>query len=131
MSAPGALSLSFSFPLICGRGRLTLLPVDLDLDVVVDAQDDQVADHVERAHGVEDIGVVEGDLLGHLDHAQDDHNVGARARTRSASLPRSLYTHMHTSMQIGWRVVSRACTSMGRKGNARNPVKPVDGRTYI
>lgn len=57
-------------------GRLTLLLVDLGPDVEVDAHDDQVAENVETAAGVEHIGVFEGDLLGHLHHTQDDDNVG-------------------------------------------------------
>lgn len=56
----------------------TLLLVDLELDVVVDAENDQVADSIECPDRVEDIGVFKGNLLGNLDHTKDDHNVGAR-----------------------------------------------------
>jgi len=55
----------------------TLLLVDLQLDVEVDAGDEHVADDVESAHGVKDGRVVEGDLLADLHHHKDDHEVGA------------------------------------------------------
>lgn len=60
-----------------GRERLTLLRVDLGPDVQVDAHDDQVAEQVQTAAGVEHIGVFEGDPLGHLHHTQDDDDVGS------------------------------------------------------
>lgn len=58
---------------------LTLLLVDLHLDVVIDTHDDQVAEDVETAHGVQDIGILKGHLFGHLHHTKDDHQVGAGA----------------------------------------------------
>lgn len=59
------------------RGRLTFLSIDLGPDVQVDAHDDQVAEQVETAAGVEHIGIFEGDPLGHLHHTQDDDDVGS------------------------------------------------------
>lgn len=58
-------------------GRRTLLGVNLGLDEQVDAHDDQVAEKVETAAGVEHIGIFEGDPLGHLHHTQDDDDVGS------------------------------------------------------
>ena len=55
----------------------TLLLVDLQLDVEVDAGDEHVADDVESAHSVKDGRVVEGNLLADLHHHKDDHEVGA------------------------------------------------------
>jgi hypothetical protein len=55
----------------------TLLLVDLHLDVEVDAGNDQVADHVEGAHAVQDVRVLEGHLLAGLHHHQDNDEVGA------------------------------------------------------
>src|ERR1700733_11076135 len=62
-----------------GRGRVapTVLLVDLQLAVVVDAEDDQVGGHVEGAEAVEDVGVLHRDLLGQLDQEEDDDQVGA------------------------------------------------------
>lgn len=76
---------------VCGRNHVsciflsqkitrflrTLLLVDLELDVEVDAGDEHVADDVESAHGVKDGRVLEGDLLADLHHHKDDHEVGA------------------------------------------------------
>lgn len=59
------------------EGRRTLLGVNLGLDEQVDAHDDQVAEKVETAAGVEHIGIFEGDPLGHLHHTQDDDDVGS------------------------------------------------------
>jgi hypothetical protein len=58
----------------CSR---TLLLVDLELDVEVDASDEHIADDVESAYSVKDGRVVEGDLLADLHHHKDDHEVGA------------------------------------------------------
>jgi hypothetical protein len=44
----------------------TILLVDLLLHVEVDASNDEVGNHVKGADGIEDIGVIEGDLLGDL-----------------------------------------------------------------
>jgi len=55
----------------------TVLLVDLQLAVVVDAQDDEVGNDVECAEAVDDVGVFHGDLLGQLDQEEDDDQVGA------------------------------------------------------
>jgi hypothetical protein len=92
------------------RGERTILLVDLCLDVEVDARDDQVANNVQRAHAVEDIGVIEGNLLGDLHEPQDDDQVGAAAPLASclehARLPR--YVHLRTDGHCeGWNCESR------------------------
>jgi hypothetical protein len=56
---------------------LTLLLVDLELDVEVDTGDDEVAGDVNGANNVEHVLIFEGDLLGDLHHTKDDHEVGA------------------------------------------------------
>lgn len=56
----------------CGH---TLLLVDLHLHHEVQTSNDQVADNVESAAHVEDIGVVEGDLLRDLHRPEDDDEV--------------------------------------------------------
>lgn len=56
----------------------TLLLVDLDLDVVVDAHNDQIAQNVEPTDAVKDIWVLEGHPLGDLHHTQDDDKVRTR-----------------------------------------------------
>ena len=43
----------------------------------MDAEDDDVAERVKSAAEVENIGVLEGDLLGDLHHTKDDDQVGA------------------------------------------------------
>lgn len=58
----------------------TFLLINLRLDVEVDADNEDIAEHVERAHTVEDHGIVEGDLLARLHHHQDDNQVGAGGR---------------------------------------------------
>lgn len=60
-------------------GDHTSLLINLHLDVEIYADNDDVAENVERAHAVEDIWVVEGYLLRGLHHDQDDHEVGAIA----------------------------------------------------
>lgn len=67
----------------------TLLLVDLGLGVEVEANNDQVADDVEHTAGVQDIGVLEGDLLGHLHHPEDDDDVGTVAWKKAISLVRT------------------------------------------
>jgi hypothetical protein len=59
-----------------GRGLRTLLLVDLELGVEVQAGDDQVAGNVQGADNVEGVGVFEGNLLGHLHHSKNDDKVG-------------------------------------------------------
>lgn len=56
---------------------LTLLLVDLELNVEVDAGDNEVAANVDGANKVEHVLIFEGDLLGDLHHTKDDHKVGA------------------------------------------------------
>jgi len=66
------------------RPPRTFLLVDLDLDVQVDAGDDDIAEDIDGAHQVEDVGVVEGDLFGNLHHPEDDdeiHSVATRQTT--------------------------------------------------
>lgn len=63
--------------------RRTLLLVDLHLNVIVDTHDDQVAEDVQPADSVENIGIFERHLLGHLHHTQDDHYVGSRGNMSS------------------------------------------------
>lgn len=58
------------------KGERTLLLVNLRLDVGVEAHDDQVAEEVETPDGVEHIGILKGDLLGHLHHTKYDDDVG-------------------------------------------------------
>lgn len=43
----------------------------------MDAEDDDVAERVKSAAEVENIGVLEGNLLGDLHHTKDDDQVGA------------------------------------------------------
>lgn len=62
------------------RHILTLLLVNGALDIEVNSQDDDVADGIEGAAGIEDVGVFEGDLLGELHHSKDDDQVGAVTR---------------------------------------------------
>jgi hypothetical protein len=57
----------------------TLLLVDLGLGVQVEANNDHVANNVEHTASIQDIGVLEGDLLGHLHHPKDDDDVGTVA----------------------------------------------------
>ena len=58
-------------------GICTSFLVDLHLHVEVDSENDDVADHVERAHTVQDVRVFEGDFLARLHHHEDDDEVGA------------------------------------------------------
>ena len=58
---------------MCGH---TSLLVDLHLGVQIYADNDEVADDVERAHAVQDVRVVEGHFFAHLHHHQDDDQVG-------------------------------------------------------
>lgn len=48
--------------------RLTALPVDLRLDVEVDAQDEDVAEDVQAANSHQDHRILEGNLLAGLHH---------------------------------------------------------------
>ena len=57
--------------------RRTLLPVDGVHDVEVDGEDEDIAERVKSAAEVENVGVLEGDLLGDLHHTKDDDQVGA------------------------------------------------------
>lgn len=57
--------------------RHTLLSVDGVHDVEVDGEDDDIAERVKGAAEVENVGVLEGDLLGDLHHTKDDDQVGA------------------------------------------------------
>lgn len=59
---------------------LTLLLVDLELDVEVDGGDNDVAANVDGANKVEHILIFEGDPLGDLHHTKDDHQIGAGAK---------------------------------------------------
>jgi hypothetical protein len=61
------------------RGYRTLLLVDLQLGVEVESSNDDVAGEVDGANNVEHEGIIEGDALRHLHHAQDDDQVGAIA----------------------------------------------------
>lgn len=81
------------------RERLTLLSVNLGPDVQVDAHDDQVAEQVEAAAGVEHIGIFEGDPLGHLHHTQDDDDVGSACD----SIMSVLYQRMGSAAEASWR----------------------------
>lgn len=64
----------------------TLLRVDLLLDEEVDCSNDQVGDDVEASHTQEDLRVVKWNLLGHLHHAKNNHQIGAAEKMGSASL---------------------------------------------
>lgn len=57
--------------------RYTLFRVNLLLHVEVDGRNDQVRNNVQRADAHEDLGIVEGYLLGYLHHTEDDHQIGA------------------------------------------------------
>ena len=57
--------------------RLTLLLVNLHLDIHVDAKDEKIADDVESAHAHEDLRIFERNLLRCLHHHEDDDEVGA------------------------------------------------------
>lgn len=63
---------------VCESGH-TLLLVDLDLGVEVDASNDHVANDVDRANDVKDVRVFEGDSLRHLHHSKNDDDVGSVA----------------------------------------------------
>ena len=67
------------------RGIRTFLLIDLHAHVDVNAEDDQVAEDVERSHAVEDVRVIERHLLARLHHHQDDDQVGASKRHASGS----------------------------------------------
>lgn len=56
---------------------LTLLLVDLELDVEVKTGDNEVAANVDGANNIEHVLIFERDLLGDLHHTKDDHEVGA------------------------------------------------------
>jgi len=56
---------------------LTLLLVDLGLDVEVQAQDRDVGHNVESAHELQAPVLLKGDLLRGLHHEEDDDQVGA------------------------------------------------------
>lgn len=55
----------------------TVLLVDLQFAVEVDAEDDQVRRDIECAEAVYDVRVFHRNLLGQLDQEEDDHQVGA------------------------------------------------------
>jgi hypothetical protein len=94
--------------------RLTLLLVNLRLDVEVDTDDDQVRDDVHSSDAVEDEWVFEVDSLGYLHHHKDYAQVcaagsnvsqpGAR-RTRGAAEVAGIrkYSHLRTDSHLdGW-----------------------------
>lgn len=60
-----------------GLGSHTLLLVDLGSNVQVQQDNEDIAAQVDGANGVEDVGVVKGNALRHLHHAQHDDEVGA------------------------------------------------------
>ena len=62
----------------------TLLRVDLQLYVEVDAQYQQIGDDVQASDAHQDLRVLEGYLLRNLHHAENDHQVGARTRDELA-----------------------------------------------
>ena len=64
----------------------TFLRVDLGLDVEIDARDDDVGEHVDRAHAHQDVRVVKGYLLRDLHHPEDDDQVGAVVCVSKAGL---------------------------------------------
>ena len=63
----------------------TVLLVDLSLDVEVDAGDDDIGEDVERAHAVENIGVVKGHSLGDLHESPTIRSAYGPQRDRSES----------------------------------------------
>lgn len=60
-----------------GLSSHTLLLVDLRSNVQVQQGNEDIAAQVDGANGVEDVGVVKGNALRHLHHAQHDDEVGA------------------------------------------------------
>ena len=54
------------------RSTRTLLCVDLHLHVKVDAQDDEIGDHVENTDAQEYLGVVKRYFFRYLHHAEND-----------------------------------------------------------
>lgn len=57
---------------------LTLFLIDLHLNIVIDANNNDVGYDVECANCCEHSWVIEGDLLRDLHHHKDDDQVGAR-----------------------------------------------------
>ena len=55
---------------------LTLLLVDLLLNVEIDCNNDQVGDNIKSSHAHQDLGIFKGNLLGDLHRPQDDDEVG-------------------------------------------------------
>lgn len=101
--------MSASLPVLRYEVCSTSFLVDLGLDVEVDARNDQVGHDVERAHAVQDVRVVKGDLLARLHHHQDDHEVGSVGNPMSAFahkdhhllLPVWLTGHIHLRVHGG------------------------------
>ncbi len=84
----------------------TLLLVDLEQDVTVDGGNEDVAADVEGSDAVQNGRVVEGDLLRHLHHSENDDQVDSVRR--KASLAGGIDTEMD-----------------GRRGTA-GPARPRD-----
>lgn len=61
-------------------GSPTLLLVDLRSNVQVKEGNEDIATDVDGANGVEDVGVVKGNALRYLHHAQHDDEVGTVGR---------------------------------------------------
>lgn len=57
---------------------LTLLLIDLHLNIIVNARNHNVADNIHGADHVERIWVVEWDFLADLHHHEDDGQIGTR-----------------------------------------------------
>lgn len=85
------LPLSQGMTIICWREhfrkkeRLTFLLVDLGLDVQIEQGDEDIAAQVYGANSHENTGVVKGNALRHLHHAQHDDEVGAKTRRSEVS----------------------------------------------
>ena len=55
----------------------TLLLVDQEMGIGINANDDQIRQHIARANEHQDLRIVERNLLRHLHHHKDDHKVGS------------------------------------------------------
>lgn len=74
----------------CWTCKFTLLLVDLRSNVQVQQDNQDVATNVNGANGVEHVGIVKGNALRHLHHAQHDDEVGAaKSKNVSASVNNS------------------------------------------
>ena len=56
---------------------LTIPRLDLHANVVIDAEDEEIRDGVEDSDTQKDLRIIERNLLRHLHHSQNDHQVGA------------------------------------------------------